>query len=622
MIDFPKWKFGLVAVVLLLAILYALPNIFAQEPAVQLSANRGSSIDQVLEESIKGSLQGRSIEYKSIERDETRMLIRFADTETQLQAADAIRKDLLAAEQQNQFVVALNLASTVPEWLRGLRADAMPLGLDLQGGVHFLMEVDQRGTIDREYDRYLEDIRASLRESGLDYIGATRAGDEIDVELADSSTRSRAEIELRRLYSELQYQPEGDNWLRITVPDAVIQRVKDAAIAQNLATLRNRINELGVAEPVIQQQGSERIVVQLPGVQDTARAKRTLGATATLSYHPVDEGVDVVEAERTGRVPFDSKLYTHRNGTSVVLKKRAIVTGEHLVNAQSGYDSESSGTPMVSVTLNSVGAQRMLDFTEDNVGRGMAVVFIESRQEPVLVDGVEVLRDRTIEEVISVATIRGVFGRNFQTTGLDSKPEADELALLLRAGSLAAPVRIVEERVVGPSLGRDNIRRGVNAVLVGLVAVMVFAAMYYKLFGLVANIGLVLNLTALIAVLSIFGATLTMPGIAAILLTLGMAIDANVLISERVREELRNGSTPLAAMRSGYEKAWSTILDANVTTLIATISLIAFASGPIRGFAITLSVGIVTTMFTAVVVTRAILALIYRNNKKLKSLSI
>jgi preprotein translocase subunit SecD len=622
MIDYPKWKFGLVAVVLLLAILYALPNIFAQEPAVQLSANRGSSIDQVLEESIKGSLQGRNIAYKAIERDETRMLIRFADTETQLLAADAIKADLLAEEKQNDFVVALNLASTVPDWLRSLRADAMPLGLDLQGGVHFLMEVDQRGTIDREYDRYRDDILVSLRESGLDYIGANRAGDEIDAEFADQSNRNKAEIELRRIYPELQFEPVRDTWLKITVPDLVIQRVKDAAISQNLATLRNRINELGVAEPIVQQQGSERIVVQLPGVQDTARAKNILGATATLSYHPVDEGVDPIEAERTGRVPFDARLFQRRDGTPVVLKKRAIVTGEHLVNAQSGYDTQSSGTPMVSVTLNGAGAQRMLDFTEENVGRGMAVVFIENRQESVLVDGVEQLRDRTIEEVISVATIRGVFGRNFQTTGLDSKAEADELALLLRAGSLAAPVRIVEERVVGPSLGRDNIERGVNAVLVGLIAVMVFAAVYYKLFGLVANIGLVLNLTALIAVLSIFGATLTMPGIAAILLTLGMAIDANVLISERVREELRNGSTPLAAMRSGYEKAWTTILDANITTLIATVSLIAFASGPIRGFAITLSVGIITTMFTAVVVTRAILALLYRNSKKLKALSI
>lgn len=622
MIDYPKWKFGLVAVVLLLAILYALPNIFAQEPAVQLSANRGNSIDQVLEESVKGSLQGRNIAFKSIERDETRMLIRFADTETQLQAADAIKADLLAEEKQNAYVVALNLASTVPDWLRSLRADSMPLGLDLQGGVHFLMEVDQRGTIDREYDRYLEDILVSLRESGLDYIGATRVGDEIDAELADASNRNKAELELRRIYPELQFEPLRDNLLKITVPDLVIQRVKDAAISQNLATLRNRINELGVAEPIVQQQGSERIVVQLPGVQDTARAKNILGATATLSYHPVDEGVDPIEAERTGRVPFDARLFQRRDGTPVVLKKRAIVTGEHLVNAQSGYDTESSGTPMVSVTLNGAGAQRMLDFTEENVGRGMAVVFIENRQESVLVDGVEELRDKTIEEVISVATIRGVFGRNFQTTGLDSKAEADELALLLRAGSLAAPVRIVEERVVGPSLGRDNIKRGVNAVLVGLIAVMVFAAIYYKLFGLVANIGLVLNLTALIAVLSIFGATLTMPGIAAILLTLGMAIDANVLISERVREELRNGSTPLAAMRSGYEKAWTTIFDANVTTLIATVSLIAFASGPIRGFAITLSVGIVTTMFTAVVVTRAILALLYRNTKKLKALSI
>ena len=623
MIDYPKWKFGLVALVLLLALLFALPNLFPQEPAVQISANRGNSVDQVLEESVKGSLQGRSISYKSIVNDGERLLIRFTDTETQLLAADAIKADLRKDDKQNAFVVALNLASTVPGWLRGIGADSMPLGLDLQGGVHFLMEVDQRDVTNREYDRYVDDVRASLREQGIDYLSVTRAADEIDVELADAANRSKAELDLRRIYPDLRFEPERDTWLKITVPELVIQRVKDAAIQQNLATLRNRINELGVAEPVIQQQGSERIVVQLPGVQDTARAKNILGATATLSYHAVDEGVDPIEAERTGRVPFDDRIYKRREGTPVVLKKRPIVTGEHLVNAQSGFDSQSTNTPMVSVKLNSVGAQRMLDFTEDNVGRGMAVVYVESRQEPYTDEnGEEKLRDVTIEEVISVATIQGVFSSQFQTTGLSSKGEADELALLLRAGSLAAPVRIVEERVVGPSIGRDNVTRGVNAVLVGLIAVMVFAAIYYKLFGLVANIGLVLNLVCLIAVLSIFGATLTMPGIAAILLTLGMAIDANVLISERVREELRNGSTPLAALRAGYDKAWTTILDANVTTLIATVSLIAFASGPIRGFAITLSVGLVTTMFTAVAVTRALMALIYRSSKKPKTLSV
>ena len=623
MIDYPKWKFGLVALVLLLALLFALPNLFPQEPAVQISANRGNSVDQVLEESVKGSLQGRSISYKSIVNDGERLLIRFTDTETQLLAADAIKADLRKDDKQNAFVVALNLASTVPGWLRGIGADSMPLGLDLQGGVHFLMEVDQRDVTNREYDRYVDDVRASLREQGIDYLSVTRAADEIDVELVDAANRSKAELDLRRIYPDLRFEPQRDTWLKITVPELVIQRVKDAAIQQNLATLRNRINELGVAEPVIQQQGSERIVVQLPGVQDTARAKNILGATATLSYHAVDEGVDPIEAERTGRVPFDDRIYKRREGTPVVLKKRPIVTGEHLVNAQSGFDSQSTNTPMVSVKLNSVGAQRMLDFTEDNVGRGMAVVYVESRQEPYTDEnGEEKLRDVTIEEVISVATIQGVFSSQFQTTGLSSKGEADELALLLRAGSLAAPVRIVEERVVGPSIGRDNVTRGVNAVLVGLIAVMVFAAIYYKLFGLVANIGLVLNLVCLIAVLSIFGATLTMPGIAAILLTLGMAIDANVLISERVREELRNGSTPLAALRAGYDKAWTTILDANVTTLIATVSLIAFASGAIRGFAITLSVGLVTTMFTAVAVTRALMALIYRSSKKPKTLSV
>ena len=540
---------------------------------------------------------------------------------TQLLAADAIKADLREDGKQNDYIVALNLASTVPDWLGSFGAKSMPLGLDLQGGVHFLMEVDQRGTIDREYNRYVDDLRAALREAKIDFVSVDRAGDEIDIELADQEAASAAEALIRRQNPELRVSPGADLWLKVEVPSEVIIKVMNDAIGQNLATLRNRINELGVSEPVIQQQGSERILIQLPGVQDTARAKIILGATATLEYHAVDEGVDVLEAERTKKVPFDSKLYYRRDGSPVVLKKRVIVSGEHMVNAQSDIDPQG-GTPMVSVKLSSSGAQRMLDFTEDNVGRGMAVVFIESRPETRIVNGEEVKTTRTTEEVVSVATIRGVFGKNFQTTGLDSKAEADELALLLRAGSLATPVEIVEERVVGPSLGRDNIERGITAVMIGLLAVMVFAAIYYKVFGVVANVGLMLNLVCLLAVLSILGATLTMPGIAAILLTMGMAIDANVLISERIREELRNGNTPMASLKSGYEKAWSTILDANITTLIATIALIAFASGPVRGFAITLSVGLLTTMFTAVMVTRAIFALLYRNPKKLKALSI
>ena len=621
MIDYPKWKLGMLAAVLLLAILYALPNIFPQEPAVQISAGRGVTIDSVLEQSVTGSLQGRNIEYKSIEIEDGRLLARFADTETQLLAADAIKADLREDGKQNDYIVALNLASTVPDWLGSFGAKSMPLGLDLQGGVHFLMEVDQRGTIDREYNRYVDDLRAALREAKIDFVSVDRAGDEIDIELADQEAASAAEALIRRQNPELRVSPGADLWLKVEVPSEVIIKVMNDAIGQNLATLRNRINELGVSEPVIQQQGSERILIQLPGVQDTARAKIILGATATLEYHAVDEGVDVLEAERTKKVPFDSKLYYRRDGSPVVLKKRVIVSGEHMVNAQSDIDPQG-GTPMVSVKLSSSGAQRMLDFTEDNVGRGMAVVFIESRPETRIVNGEEVKTTRTTEEVVSVATIRGVFGKNFQTTGLDSKAEADELALLLRAGSLATPVEIVEERVVGPSLGRDNIERGITAVMIGLLAVMVFAAIYYKVFGVVANVGLMLNLVCLLAVLSILGATLTMPGIAAILLTMGMAIDANVLISERIREELRNGNTPMASLKSGYEKAWSTILDANITTLIATIALIAFASGPVRGFAITLSVGLLTTMFTAVMVTRAIFALLYRNPKKLKALSI
>ena len=621
MIDYPKWKLGLLAALLLLAILFAFPNLFPQEPAVQVSAGRGATVDSVLEQSIVGSLQGREIPFKSTAIEDGRLLVRFADTETQLMASDAIRADLRKDGKDNDFVVALNLASTVPDWLLSLGADSMPLGLDLQGGVHFLMEVDQRGTIDREYDRLVDDLRVTLRDSKIDFDSVERAGDEIDILLADEQATTAAELLIRQQNPELRVSPESDTFLRVEVPSDVIIRVMNDAIGQNLSTLRNRINELGVSEPVIQQQGAERILIQLPGVQDTARAKVILGATATLEYHAIDEGTDRLEADRTKRVPFDSKLYYKRDGSPIVLKKRVIVSGEHMVNSQSDIDPQGGG-PMVSVTLSSAGAQRMLEFTEDNVGRGMAVVFIESRPETTIVDGVEVKTTRRTEEVINEAVVRGVFGKRFQTTGLDSKAEADEIALLLRAGSLATPVEIVEERVVGPSLGRANIERGVTAVLIGLLAVMVFAAIYYKVFGIVANIGLVLNLVCLVAILSLLGATLTMPGIAAILLTMGMAIDANVLISERIREEIRNGNTPMASLKSGYEKAWTTILDANVTTLIATIALIAFASGPVRGFAITLSVGLLTTMFTAVVVTRAIFALLYRNPKKLKALSI
>lgn len=621
MIDYPKWKLGLLALTLLLAFLFALPNIFPQEPAVQISAGRGATVDSVLEQSIIGSLQGRDIPFISAVIEDGRLLVRFTDTGIQLMAADAIRADLRAEGKDNDYVVALNLASTVPEWLGSFGAKSMPLGLDLQGGVHFLMEVDQRGTIDREYNRYVDDIRVALREAKVDFVSVERVGDEIAVELSDEEATSAAELLIRQQNPELRVSPDSDLFLEVVLPSDVIIKVMNDAIGQNLSTLRNRINELGVSEPVIQQQGSERILIQLPGVQDTARAKIILGATATLEYHAVDEGTDRFEADRTKKVPFDSKLYYKRDGSPIVLKKRVIVSGEHMVNSQSDIDPEGSGS-MVSVTLSSSGAQRMLEFTEDNVGRGMAVLFIESRPETTIVDGEEIRSTRTTEEVISEATVRSVFSKRFQTTGLDSKAEADEIALLLRAGSLATPVEIVEERVVGPSLGRKNVLAGITAIIIGLLAVMVFASIYYKLFGIVANIGLVLNLVCLVAILSLLGATLTMPGIAAILLTMGMAIDANVLISERIREELRNGNTPMASLKSGYEKAWTTILDANVTTLIATVALIAFASGPVRGFAITLSVGLVTTMFTAVMVTRAIFALIYRNPKKLKALSI
>ena len=633
--EFSKWKYFLVAAVILLGVIYALPIVFPQQPAVQISANRGATVDAALKEKVLGVLQTKKIEFKDVELNGDRLLARFPNTEVQLAASDALKSEL-----GDQYIVALNLASTVPGWLRAIGANRMPFGLDLQGGVHFLMEVDQKAALAKMQQRYVDDIRAALRTAKIrtDSITAGPAGITI-VAKSDADRQQAANVIAKEVNQpeKLGAQPplelvDGaagtDSFPLIAkVREATLQEQAKAIVTSNLTTLRNRVNQLGVAEPLIQQQGANRIVVELPGVQDTAEAKKILGAQATLEYHAVDESANAIEAQRTGIVPPDSRLY-YKNSLGldgkpmpIVLKKKIIVGGDELVDAAAIPDPQN-GLPAVSVRLNAAGGKKMLDFTSQNVGHRMAVVFIERVPETKIIDGKEVRSAKVTEQVINDAVVQSVFSNKFQTTGLESMKTASELSLLLRAGSLAAPADIVEERVIGPSLGQDNIAKGFKAVLLGLISVLILAALYYHIFGLIADIALVLNLVLLVAVLSLFQATLTMPGIAGIVLTLGMAIDANVLICERIREELRNGSTPLASIKAGYEKAWATILDANVTHLLAAFGLFAFGSGPIKGFAVTLAIGILTSMFTSVTVTHALVNLVYSGRRKLKGLAV
>ncbi|HUD42564.1 MAG TPA: protein translocase subunit SecD [Dokdonella sp.] len=622
--DFPRWKYWLVALVILAGLIYSLPNIFLQEPAVQVSANRGATIDDALREQVQGVLETAKLPFDSIKIEGERLMVRVETLDLQNKAADTIKSAFAEKGEGDKYVVALNLASTVPGWLRAIGANAMPLGLDLQGGVSFLMQVDQKSVLEAQELRYVGDIQSTLREKGIRAKSVSRGTQGLIAQLRSEEDRAAAFSAISAATAELELENGpvvGDSYTLI----ARIKRERLVAIAQNtikqnVATLRNRINAIGVAEPVIQQQGDSRIVVELPGLQDTTEAKKILGATATLEYRAVDENTNAMEAQRTGQVPPDARLYRHRDGTPIVLKKRVIVTGDELVDASSAPDPQT-GEPSVSITLNAAGGRKMLDFTRENVGRRMATVYIERIPETKIVDGKEVTVPKITEEVINAATIRGVFSNKFQTTGIGSMKEASDLALFLRAGSLAAPVDIVEERVIGPSLGQDNIRTAIRAVLISLLLVVIFVAIYYKLFGLIADFALLLNLVLLVAILSLFQATLTLPGIAGIVLTLGMAIDANVLICERIREEVRNGSTPLAAIRAGYDKAWATILDANVTHLIAAFGLMAFGSGPLRGFAITLAIGILTSMFTAVTVTRALVQGTL-GGRKLKTLSV
>ena len=604
---YPLWKHALIAVVLAVGIIFALPNVYGEDPAVQISAPRGAEIDAQLEQRVSDRLIRTGLKPKRIERSDRQLLVRFSDPEIQLKAQDELRGEL-----GRQYVVALNLAPSTPAWLEKLGALPMYLGLDLRGGVHFLMEVDMPGALAKAEERNVSDVRTLLREERVRYRAITRRQQGIVVSFRDAEDRNKASDLIRREFSDLnveERETDGTPVLLLTISEQAVREVRAFALQQNITTLRNRVNELGVAEPVIQQQGQERIVVQLPGVQDTARAKEILGATATLEFRMVDQDHSVQDAV-AGRVPPGAKLYQERNGAPILLKRDVMLTGDYITDAASGIDQQT-GSPAVFITLDGKGARLFSKRTRDQIGRPMATVFIENKSETRLVDGKEVKDRWTVEEVINVAVIRDQLGKRFQITGLDTTEEARNLALLMRAGALAAPIEIVEERTVGPSLGRENIEQGQLSVSIGFVAVLIFMALYYKVFGLVANLALTFNLVLIVAVLSMLQATLTLPGIAGIVLTVGMAVDANVLINERIREEIRNGNSPQASIHAGYEKAFSTIADANITTLIAAIVLFGFGTGPIKGFAITLSIGIVTSMFTAIMGTRAVINLIY-----------
>jgi preprotein translocase subunit SecD len=608
------WRYILILAVLLVGIIYALPNLYGEDPALQISGTRSGTVDSSITESVAATLKTAGIPVKSIESGDGRLLIRFNDTEAQLKAVDFV-KSVLGTD----YVVALNLAPATPAWLGKVNALPMYLGLDLRGGVHFLLEVDMDAAVDLAIERYTGELRTILREAKLRYASIRSESHGVRILFRSAEDRDRAHDIIRKESPTLVLEDfdEGERiGLLASLDEQEAREIRQLALQQNILTLRNRVNELGVAEPVIQQQGTQRIVVQLPGVQDTAQAKRILGATATLEYRAVDIEHDIEQA-LAGKVPAGSRLYRERNGNPVLLKKSVIATGDQIINARSGFDQQS-GTPNVSVMLDAKGARSMLKFTKESVGKPMAVVFIENRTETKLVDGEPVKTTTKVEEVVSIATIRDVFSKRFQTTGLDSPAEAHELALILRSGALAAPIDIVEERTVGPSLGKDNIEQGFKSVVIGFCLVLVLMALYYRVFGMVANLALAMNLILMVAILSMLQATLTLPGIAGIVLTVGMAVDANVLIFERIREELRNGNSPQTSIQAGYEKAFSTIADANITTLIAAVVLLSYGTGPIKGFAVTLSIGILTSMFTAIMGTRAVINLLYGGRRNVR----
>lgn len=597
-----------------------MPNIYGKDPALQVSATGSAEVSELTRFEVEDALEQAGMQASGIEMDQNSLIVRFADEETQLKA-----QAIVSSALGNRYGVGINLVPATPDWLRQLNAKPMSLGLDLRGGVHFLMEVDMEAALAKAEDRYVSDIRNLLRENKIRYRTISRRADSgLLIRFRDAEQRVQGIEEIESEFSDLDVQelntPQGEFNALATLTDTAVLETKRFALQQNITTIRKRVNELGVAEPIVQQQGLDRIVVQLPGIQCAPCARDIIGATATLEFRMVDEEHDVQDA-LDGRLPAGAKLYYERNGQAVLLKKQTILTGDYITNAASGIDQQTGG-PNVSITLDGRGAKRFSDATRDRVGKRMAVVFIENKTTTIVKDDGEITkRKEIIEEVINIAVIRSQLGKNFQITGLDSNREARNLALLLRAGALAAPVEIIEERTIGPSLGKDNIDKGMQSVVIGFCLVLIFMLVYYRVFGIAANVALTLNLVLIISLLSMLQATLTLPGIAGIVLTVGMAVDANVLIFQRIREELKNGNSPQASIHAGYEKAFSTIADANVTTLIAAIVLFGFGTGPIKGFAVTLSLGIVCSMFTAIMVTRAIINFLY-GGRKLEKLSI
>jgi len=612
---YAPWKNTLVVFFLFITSLYALPNIYGSDMAIQISG----AGDYVVEENdLKGiniALVENAIDFKSLELINSNILIRFSDSKSQL-SSKALLKDILS----RNYVVALNLAPSIPQWLSGLGGKAMSLGLDLRGGVHFLLEVDMEAVVSTSIDRYYNELRTLLRKDKL-YKKIRKDDNLLVASFKTEEQKDKAKKLIKSDLSDLMIVEGSESELEVSLEMSsnAQKTAKSSALKQNITTLRNRVNELGVAEPIIQQQGSERIVVQLPGVQDTARAKEILGAVATVEFRLVDEKNDVQTAIQSGKIPSGSKLYKFKDGNPLLLKTTVIVTGENIVDATSGVDQNNQ--PKVSIVLDNAGGRTMLETTKEFIGYRMGVVFIENQVETIIENGKTVKKRSKTQDIINAATIQGTFSNRFQITGLDSSREARNLALLLRAGSLSAPIEIIEERTIGPSLGADNIQKGLISVLVGFALVLVFMAWRYRVFGLVANVALTLNLITIVSILSMLQATLTLPGIAGIVLTVGMAVDANVLIFERIKEELRSTKNIQKAISAGYEKALLTIADANITTLIASLVLFSFGTGAIKGFAVTLSIGIITSMFTAIIVSRAMINLIY-GGKKIEEISI
>ena len=607
---YPVWKYAILVVALLVAIVYALPNVFGEAPAVQVSSSRSAiKVDLTTVTRVEEALRSASITPDAVALDGASIKARFSSTDTQIKAKDAIQKALNPEGSEGAYIVALNLLSRSPAWLTALHASPMYLGLDLRGGVHFMLQVDMQAALTKKAESLAGDLRSVMREKNIRHSGINRNAQTIEIRFRDTQTLSAAKALIQDQFTDLQTRDvaEGVEYkLTATIKADAARRIQDQALKQNIVTLHNRINELGVAEPVIAQQGTDRIVVQLPGVQDTAKAKDILGRTATLEMRLVDESAEGRSAENnSGAVPFGSERFLERDGRAVIVKKQVIITGENLTDAQPGFDSQSQ-QPKVDLTVDAKGGRIMRDTSRENLKKRMAILLFEKGKG----------------EVLTAPVIQGELGNRFQISGSMSVSEANDLALLLRAGSLAAPMEIIEERTIGPTLGAQNIAKGFQSVTYGFAVIVIFMAVYYMLIGVFSGIALAVNLLLLIAVLSMLQATLTLPGMAAMALALGMAIDSNVLINERIREELRNGASPQAAIHTGYEKAWATILDSNITTLIAGFALLAFGSGAVRGFAVVHCIGILTSMFSAVFFSRGMVNLWYGRQKKLKSISI